>query len=185
VRVVLSEKGISWEPVVVDLLKGEHRTKKFLRINPNGKVPVLISEGATIYDSTIINEYLEEKYPEPPLTFSDPAKRAEVRLWEDYADWAFLAPAEAIFIHHKGWRSFEDHKLRQFHDEIRSCLERLEKRLRDRPYLLDQFTLADIAFAPRVVMLEELGIRVSPDHKSLRAWIELLATRESICNLER
>ena len=182
---MLSEKEITWEPIAVDLLRREHRGEEFLRINPNGKVPVLIDEGPPIHDSTIINEYLEEKYPDPPLTFSDPARRAEVRLWEDYGDRALLAPAEAIFIHNRGWRLFEDNKLHEFRDEIRSCLERLEQRLHDRQYLFDQFTLADVAFAPRAVMLEELGIEIPPDLRAVRGWIELLRSRKSICSLEK
>ena len=145
----------------MDLLKGEHRTEEFLRINPNGKVPVLISEGAIIYDSTIINEYLEEKHPRPPLTFSDPARRAEVRLWEDYADRAFLAPAEAIFIHNKGWRLFGDDQLRQHRDGIRTCLERLETRLRGRHYLMDQFTLGRCRFCASCGHAGRAGDRAS------------------------
>ena len=66
-RVVLAEKDLEYEKVFVDLRKQEQKTPEFLRMNPYGKVPVLIDEDEVIYDSTIINEYLEEEYPLPRL----------------------------------------------------------------------------------------------------------------------
>jgi glutathione S-transferase len=182
---VLSEKRIPWDPVLVDLKRGEHRAPEFLSLNPNGKVPVLVDGDVLIYDSTIINEYLEEKFPDPPLTFSSPAERASVRMWEDYGDRFFLGPAEAIFIHQKGWRLFEAEKLDQFRREIRGCLERLEKQLQGREYLLDRFSLADIAFAPRMMALDQLEIAVPEPYGNLNRWIRRLGERESVARLER
>ncbi len=101
-RIALSEKHIVWEPVYVNLRANEHKTPEFLAINPYGKVPVLLDEGAVIYESTVVNEYLEDRFPDPPLMPRDPLGRAEVRLWEDFGDNAFLGPAEGIFVHDKG-----------------------------------------------------------------------------------
>ncbi len=67
VRVVLAEKGLSYELAPIDIAQGEQRKRDFLRLNPFGRVPVLVDEDVTIYDSTIIAEYLEDEYPEPPL----------------------------------------------------------------------------------------------------------------------
>src|SRR2546425_5191613 len=67
VRIILAEKGLSYELVQIDLTQGEQRKPEFLRLNPFGRVPVLIDEDITVYDSTIIAEYLEDEYPEPPL----------------------------------------------------------------------------------------------------------------------
>ena len=67
VRIILAEKGLSYELVQIDLTQGEQRKPDFLRLNPFGRVPVLIDEDITVYDSTIIAEYLEDEYPEPPL----------------------------------------------------------------------------------------------------------------------
>jgi glutathione S-transferase len=60
-----------------------------------------LSTRRLIYKSTVVNEYLEDRFPEAALRPRDLLGRAEVRLWEDYGDNAFLAPAEAIFIHGK------------------------------------------------------------------------------------
>ena len=68
VRVVLAEKDLEFEKVFVDLRKQEQKAPEFLRMNPYGKVPVLTDEDEVVYDSTIINEYLEDEYPLPRLT---------------------------------------------------------------------------------------------------------------------
>ncbi len=184
-RIALSEKKVPWQPILVDLLKGEHKTPEFLALNPYGKVPVLIDEGGVIYESTIVNEYLEDRFPDPPLMPRDPLGRAEVRLWEDYGDQMFLAPAEAIFIHKKGWRTFEPERLSEMHQQLLNCLTRLEKHLQGRKYLVrDTFTLADICFAPRILILDQLDIPLDPSYSHLRAWIERLGERESTQGLE-
>src|SRR2546427_2313928 len=94
VRVVLAEKGLSYELAPIDIAQGEQRKRDFLRLNPFGRVPVLVDEDVTVYDSTIINEYLEDEYPEPPLipTIGESGLRARARLFEDFADTSFTPP---------------------------------------------------------------------------------------------
>jgi len=83
VRLVLEEKGLPFERINIDVTKGENRTPEFLKLNPRGKVPVLIHstpEGDVLLsESSVINEYLEEVFPQPPLMPAAPAKRAHVR----------------------------------------------------------------------------------------------------------
>jgi len=185
VRIALSEKRIPWEPIYVNLRANEHKTPEFLALNPYGKVPVLLDEGAIIYDSTVVNEYLEDRFPDRPLMPRDPLGRAAVRLWEDYGDNAFLGPAEAIFIHNKGWRTFEPERLQQMRQQIQDVLSRLEKYLDGKKFLVrDTFTLADICFAPRIIMLDQLGTPLKPASKNVQAWIERIKERESMQGLE-
>src|SRR5246127_4332238 len=91
VRIVLAEKGLSYELVPIDLSQGEQRRPEFRRLNPFGRVPVLVDEETTVYDSTVIAEYLEDEYPEPPLlpAIGSSALRAQARTWEDIADTSF------------------------------------------------------------------------------------------------
>src|SRR6266851_6535823 len=91
VRIVLAEKSLSYDLVPVDLSKSEHRRPDFLRLNPYGRVPVLIDEDAVIYDSTVINEYLDDEYPDPSVLprIESSAVRARARLFEDFADSSF------------------------------------------------------------------------------------------------
>jgi glutathione S-transferase len=185
VRIALSEKQIAWEPIHVNLRADEHKTPQFLALNPYGKVPVVIDEGSVIYESTVVNEYLEDRFPESALMPRAPLGRAEVWLWEDYGDNAFLAPAEAIFIHDKGWRTFEPERLEQMRQQIREVLARLEKQLEGRKFLVrDNFSLADICFAPRITILDRLGVQLPLSFVNVQAWIDRIRERLSTQGLE-
>jgi glutathione S-transferase len=185
VRIALSEKHIVWEPVYVNLRANEHKTPEFLAINPYGKVPVLLDEGAVIYESTVVNEYLEDRFPDPPLMPRDPLGRAEVRLWEDFGDNAFLGPAEGIFVHDKGWRALEPMRLQQTRQQIRDILTRLERHLGGKKFLVrDTFSFADICFAPRITILDQLGAPLPSSYVNVSAWIERIKERESTRGLE-
>ena len=79
VKVVLEEKGVGYETVPVDLRKQEQKAPEYLALNPHGKVPVLVDGGTVLYESCIINEYLEDKYPDPSLLPADASARARIR----------------------------------------------------------------------------------------------------------
>jgi len=85
VKVVLEEKKLPYESIHIDLRKKEQKKPDFLKLNPNGKVPVIVDRETVLYESRIINEYLEDQYPEPPLMPKTPARRAKIRLLIDYA----------------------------------------------------------------------------------------------------
>src|SRR6478672_7959641 len=79
VRFVLAEKKLDWTDRHLNLGAAEQHQPDYLRINPNGMVPALVDDGASIADASVITEYLEEKYPESPLMPADPLSRARVR----------------------------------------------------------------------------------------------------------
>src|SRR5258708_14267938 len=80
VRVALDEKHIPWTGREVDLMKEEHLSPAFLKINPRGLVPVLVHDDTTIYESTVILEYIEDVFPETPLRPASPAPKAKMRM---------------------------------------------------------------------------------------------------------
>src|SRR5438094_4989330 len=82
VQLALEEKGLAYEPVLLSFQKGEHKSPEHLARSPHGKVPALTDDGLTLYESSAIVEYLEERYPTPPLMPADPAARALVRIEE-------------------------------------------------------------------------------------------------------
>jgi glutathione S-transferase len=87
VRLCLAEKGQKFESVLVDLTKMEHHSPEYLKLNPNGVIPLLIlPDGRSLYESGTICEYLDETYPEPALRPDDAYGRAEMRNWIRYAD---------------------------------------------------------------------------------------------------
>jgi glutathione S-transferase len=87
VRLCLAEKGLAFESKVIDLTKMEHHSPAFLKLNPNGVIPLLIlDDGRSLYESGTICEYLDETYPDPPLRPSDPYLRAVMRNWIRHVD---------------------------------------------------------------------------------------------------
>lgn len=86
VRFCLEEKGLDYVGIFVRLLKNEQNTPHYLKINPNGVVPTLVHRGRTIIESTVINEYLDDVFPERPLRPTDAYERAAMRVWTYNAD---------------------------------------------------------------------------------------------------
>jgi glutathione S-transferase len=85
VRICLAEKDLPFEDIRLDLGKGKDQLKpEYLKLNPNGVVPTLVDDGDVIIDSSVICEYLDEKYPTPRLTPADVAQRAKMRAWMRY-----------------------------------------------------------------------------------------------------
>jgi len=86
VRFALGEKRLEWVGHYVDILKGEQFRQDFIAINPKAVVPVLVVDGAVLTESTVICEFLEEAFPDPPLYPRSPLERASVRLWTKAVD---------------------------------------------------------------------------------------------------
>ena len=86
VRVTLVEKNLHWDSRMLDLGRGDQFTAEYLTLNKNGVVPTLVHDGIVITESTVINEYLDERFPEIPLRPLDAAGRARMRLWTKRED---------------------------------------------------------------------------------------------------
>jgi len=183
VRIVLAEGGLDYDMKPVDLQAGQHRQADFLELNPFGRVPVLVDDEIVVYDSTIINEYLNEEYlpPDEALLPEDSGQRAVARMLEEYADVAFTLPGMAI--ERELGKSSIDRDQQRFataQDVIKKGLVMLERELEGKEYLVGTFGLADVAFAPTVVQLDKLGVVVDSSTSGVKAWINRLAERPSI-----
>jgi glutathione S-transferase len=86
VRVTLVAKGLSWEARRVDLFKTEQYDPEYLKLNPKGVVPTLVHDGTPVIESTLICEYIDETFPDPPLIPKAPAERTRMRLWSKFVD---------------------------------------------------------------------------------------------------
>ena len=82
----LIEKGLPWQSIYVDLHKFEQHEPWFTAVNPEGQVPVLDHDGIIITHTTVINEYLEDVFPEVPLRPRDPVGAARMRYWNKFCD---------------------------------------------------------------------------------------------------
>jgi glutathione S-transferase len=185
VKLVLAEKDLSYETVFVDLMNNAQRSADFLRLNPYGKVPVLIDEDEVIYDSTIINEYLDDEYPHPPLMPTGSDERARARLFEDFADNSFIPQTNVLATElSKAADQIDQEQIQRYRSDLVRVLEFLDRHLEGKEYLVQEFSLADVAFVPRLLVLAPLGVTVPESLTNVMAWIERLGQRPSVQKLQ-
>jgi glutathione S-transferase len=181
VRIALLEKGLEFERINVDLSKKEQKSPEYLKIHPFGQIPALDDEGFIIYDSTIINEYLEDEYPYPSLMPSGSEGRARARLMEDLRDTHF----NPYFVHiiqemRKPEGERDSQRIDNAKTEIARCFDRIEAELNGKEYLAGPFSLADVAFMSNIELLDRFAIPVEADkYKNTAAWIARLKARPS------
>ncbi len=188
VRIVLGEKSLTYDLVQVDLAQGEQRRSEFLRLNPFGRVPVLIDEDTTVYDSTIINEYLEDEYPEPPVLppVGASALRSRARIFEDFADTSFTPQVGQLIAEFaKPEAERDQNRLNRLHQSVERVLDYLNQQLEGQQFLAGEFSVADIGFTPRLLVLTNLGIdTAAPNRMHVDAWLKRILERPSINNLQ-
>jgi glutathione S-transferase len=166
VRIVLAEKGLEYEKVEIDL---DDRPAWIYDKNPLGRVPVLEEGAFLLPESAVIDEYLEERYPEPALWPVDPAERALGRLLVFRFD-QLSAPYYALRRGDDGARERLDIEL-----------AKLSAVLEARPYLSGRdFGLADVAYVPWIVRARErMGVELS-QFSALTDWLERLSARPAV-----
>lgn len=96
----LLEKGLDFRSHLMNLLAFEQHEPWFVKINPNGQVPVLVHDGRVLTESTVINEYVDECFPQIPLRPADPYGRARMRIWTKFVD-EYFCPALSFL----GWHA--------------------------------------------------------------------------------
>lgn len=180
-RVVLLEKGIDFTPIEIDL---QNKPDGFTQISRYGKVPAIKHEDIEIYESAIINEYLDEVFPEPPLLPRDPGTRAIARIWIDYAN-TRLVPAFNKFLRSKDTTEQEQGR-REFTEALLYLEEEGLSRLSGSgPYWLgDKFSLVDISFYPwfeRLPVLEHFrNFTLPSETPRLQKWWNTVRDRSSV-----
>jgi glutathione S-transferase len=167
-RIVLAEKGIEYETVVVDL---DDRPAWIYEKNPLGRVPVLEEDTFVLAESAVIDEYLEERYPEPPLLPADPGERALARMRIFRFD-ELSRPYYAVRREEDGAR-----------DRLDTQLGKLDALLEAQPFLTgSEFGLADVTYVPWILRARDrMGVDVA-SFGALAEWVERLSQRPSIAN---
>ena len=98
--ICLHEKGLEFTSHYIDLHAFEQHSAAYVKINPNGQVPALRHDGKIITESTVINEYLEDVFPEVRLRPEDPYERAQMRIWSKFVDEYYCPALSLIGWHH-------------------------------------------------------------------------------------
>ena len=185
VQLVLEEKKLPYESVLLSFSKGEHKSAEHLARSPHGKVPALTDDGLTLYESSAIVEYLEERYPKPSVMPADPAARALVRIEELecllYLAETFRAVARQAFFTPPEQRDAA--ALDAARADVRSQLERLEARAagrRARYIVGDEPSRADFTWLPFVEIAGRAGADVDRARTPwLIDWRETMRARPS------
>jgi glutathione S-transferase len=181
VKVVLEEKKLPFEIVPIDLRKGEQKTPQFLKLNPYGKVPVLTDGDTVLYESCIINEYLDEKYPNPPLMPADLGKRAKARILIDYGLAHLDGPYQKLRQElMKDPKEQSEPVIEAAKNDLRKLLQRFENEIGDQPYLLGEFSLTDADLITRFTRLEGFGVLPDPFLPRLSKYLERMKERPSV-----
>ncbi|AOL06095.1 MULTISPECIES: glutathione S-transferase family protein [Burkholderia] len=174
----LKELDADFEFISVNLLQGEHKRPEFLRLNPAGKVPVLVDGDLVIPESAAIVLYLADKYPQKALLPVDPALRAEAYRWVMFAVTELEQPLWRItrhsFIYPPEKRSPADIELAR--EDFRTMAAILDKHLEGREFIVgDTLTVADCVTAYLIDWAGECNLIES--FPQLRAYLERLYAR--------
>lgn len=186
VEIALLEKGLPFEQVMVPFSQTAGYSPKHpdvLAANPKGQVPVLIDDDLTLFDSTLILEYLDDAYPNPRLYPQPPAERAQCRLFDLFADEIMLVPLRDL-MHRTAprpadpehWAAAED-KAKQAEAVIADHFAELDGRLQDRRYLGTAFSAADISVFMAVLFSQRLGGPSLDSYPALSDWYRRLMDR--------
>ncbi len=180
-RLALLEKGVEFKLTEIDL---KNKPEWFNEISPYGKVPLIKYGEDRVWESTIINEYLEEVFPGTPLMPSNPGQRAMVRIWIDFANVKFVPTFYKLLLNQ------DPQKQGELAQELRNHLlfmerEGISKLPKDGPYWLGKpVTLLDLAFYPwfeRWAVLEHYRSFTMPSEcVYLKQWWEAISNRDSV-----
>lgn len=184
-KLALAEKGIAHKVTEVDL---ENKPDWFRVVSPYGKVPVLRHGDTAIWESAVINEYLEEVFPEPQLLPRTSAARAQARIWIDYANVRFAPFVYKLLLAQSPADRAERARL------LRDSLlfverEALGKRSEGPWFLGRRLSLVDLSFFPHFERLPAVahyrGFEIPEECTRLRAWYAAMLNRPSVAALHQ
>jgi RNA polymerase-associated protein len=183
VRIVLAEKGVT---VDIEDIDSNNVTQEILEANPYGTLPTLVDRDLALYESKVVMEYLDERFPHPPLLPVYPVARAQSRLWihRIEKDWCTLV--DTIIANP------DAKKVEAIRKEFKESLISISDIFVEMPHFMSEdFTLVDCCLAPMLWRLPQLGIEIpnTRQTKPLHDYIDRLFQRpsfqESLTDLER
>ncbi len=183
VRMFVLEKGLDIAFEQVDLLSGEHKSPDFLKKNPMGLVPVLeLDDGTCIAESVAICRYLDDVFPEPPLTGTDPKERAVIEMWNRRVELGLFHSVGGYFVHTAPF--FKDHVRQRadyaedLRETARKQLQWLDQNLGDRRCIAgERYSIADIT-AQMVIDLGTPSVFTVDDSlANISRWLKEVSSR--------
>jgi glutathione S-transferase len=182
-RIAIHDKGLNIE--IAPIPGNNLKSPEYLKLNPLGKTPALDADGMIIAESEVINEYLEDKFPNPPLLPKTPEGRARVRMLTRFHDLYLEPPLRALFGHLNP-KNRDEKIVNERLTEFNQRLDQLEAMLPASGFATGpEFTLADCAIAPTMFfatnMLPGFGAKPALEGRpKLEAWWAQVQTRPSV-----
>jgi glutathione S-transferase len=181
-RLVIYEKGLNVEMAAIP--GGKLSSPEYAQVNMLGKIPALEADGLLIPESEVINEYLEDKFPTPPLLPKSPEGRAKVRILTRFHDLYLEPPLRALFGQMNP-KTRDEKLVGEKVTDLKNRIGQLEKMLADGGFACgSEFTLADCALAPTIFFVTNLGpafgLKPLDGHPKLAAWWTHVQTRPSV-----
>ncbi|MCC6527542.1 MAG: glutathione S-transferase family protein [Polyangiaceae bacterium] len=160
----LEEAALPYELVPVDLMSAAHKQPDYLRLNPTGRVPVLVDGELALWESNAILRYVAELAPERQLDGDTPKGRARIAQWM-FMNAAHLSPALAhVFAH--TIRLPEADRIPKLvengRNEIARCVGPLDQQLTGREWIVDRFSIADVSIAASLAVAPMIGVDLTP-----------------------
>lgn len=179
-ELVLEELAVPCERVRLDLKKKETHAAEFLRLNPNGKVPVLVHDGTAIWESAAITLYLGEIFGVAKGLYPEPGPdRGEAMKWVVWSNVTLGDAFGRLVRNTSDWVPAEQHNAKAAEaaqSDVRDCLRILDQALAGRQYLLGGYSLADTHVNSLIDWLRYMKVDFS-DHERLNAWSQRCAAR--------
>jgi glutathione S-transferase len=151
----------------------KNKPKDLLDLNPYAKVPVLVDGDGVIYESAIINEYLDEKFAEIPLLPKNALQRAQARIWVDFLN-SRVHPAASGITHER-----EPDRARQ---RLQQHLSTLESEMTGKDFIVGDYSLADVSFIPFYTRCQRYGVPIDDNFPNLKRWGEELMARPAVAS---
>lgn len=168
-RIVLYEKGMDFQVVDVDLF---NKPEDIAIINPYNRVPVLVDRDLILYESNIINEYIDERFPHPQLMPPDPIMRAKARQLLHTLENELFSHIEVL---EKNQKAAADKARIHVRDQLMQLVPLFAKQ----KYMLgDEFSMLDVAIAPLLWRLEHYSIELPKTAAPLMKYAERIFTRQ-------
>jgi RNA polymerase-associated protein len=176
-RIVLYEKGMDFEVIDVDLF---NKPEDIAIINPYNRVPVLVDRDLVLYESNIINEYIDERFPHPQLMPPDPIMRARARqLLHTFEHELFERIPILETANQKEKEKEKEKELDRTRAHVRDHLIQLAPIFTKQKFMLgDEFSMLDVAIAPLLWRLEHYGIELPKAASALMKYAERIFSRQ-------
>jgi len=173
VRIVLAEKGVTVDLVEVD---AAHPPAELAELNPYNSLPTLVDRELVLYESKVMMEYLDERFPHPPLLPVYPVARAESRLYIHRIERDWCSLVDSIL------QTRSENVVKKATKELREGIMGIAPIFAEKPFFMsEEFTLVDCCIAPILWRLPSLGIdiRSSKQTKPLLSYMDRLFNRDS------